>query len=332
MNIPPKYELTKNVSSLLSQFEANRAVIDALSIPVAIEENFRRASFLGSSLFSARIEGNTLTESDVSDFRDLTSKEKERVEVANLSRALKYILERYDGTKEVTPREILTWHQMAMENILDSEYLGAFRKGHEGIFDQAGNLIYHAPPPSQVESLILKLTDYANNTKEEIAPIGAILAHLLFEKIHPFVDGSGRVGRLLQYAILANNGYAMKGMVVVEKEIDDKRQLYYHAIENPDATEFLELMLELLVVASQKAKEKVQASQKFQKEDLLAPRRREILEIIRDHQIVSFDTLHRRFFSISPRLLAYDLKYLMDNGYISKIGKTRGAQYTISVS
>lgn len=329
MNIPPKYELTKNISFLLSQFEANRAVIDALEIPTAIEENFRRASFLESSLFSARIEGNTLTESDVSDFRDLTSKEKERVEVANLTRTLKYILERFDGTKKITIKEILIWHKTAMDNILDGEYVGVFRKGHEGIFDIAGNLIYHAPAPAQVESLILTLIDYVNNTKEEITPIRAILSHLIFEKIHPFVDGSGRVGRLLQYAILANGGYAMRGMVVVEKEIDQKRQLYYHAIENSDATEFLELMLEFLVVASQKAKEKVQSSQKFQKEDLLAPRRREILEIIRDHKIISFDMLHRRFIAISPRLLAYDLKYLMDNGYISKIGKTRGAMYSI---
>ena len=331
MNIPPKYELTKSISSLLSQFEANRAVIDALSIPTAIEENFRRASLLGSSLFSARIEGNTLTESDVSDFRDLTSKEKERAEVANLSRAIKYILEYFDGTKEINAKEILTWHKMAMENILSSEFLGVFRKEHEGIFDVAGNLIYHAPPPAQVENLVLKLTDYVNSNAE-IPPVKAILAHLIFEKIHPFVDGSGRVGRLLQYAVLANSGYVMKGMVVVEKEIDQKRQLYYYAIENPDATEFLELMLELLVVASQKAKDKIQTSQKFQKEDLLAPRRREILEIIRDHRIISFDILHRRFIAINPRLLAYDLKYLMDNGYISKIGKTRGVLYTISVS
>lgn len=331
MDIPPKYELTKRISFLLSQFEANRAVIDALSIPVAIEENFRRASLLGSSLFSARIEGNTLTESDVSDFRDLTSKEKERVEVANLSRAIKYILERFDGVKEINAKEILIWHKIAMENILDGEYLGVFRKSHEGIFDSGGNLIYHAPPPAQVENLVLRLTDYVNS-KEETPPVKAILSHLIFEKIHPFVDGSGRVGRLLQYAILANSGYAMKGMVVVEKEIDEKRQLYYLAIENSDATEFLELMLELLVTASQKAKEKVQSSQKFQKEDLLAPRRKEILEIIRDHRIVSFDTLHRRFIAINPRLLAYDLKYLTDNGYILKVGKTRGALYTTSVS
>lgn len=327
MNIPPSYQLTKSILVLLSQFEANRAVIDSLSLPIAIEENFRRASLLGSSLFSARIEGNTLTESAVSDFRDLTSKEKEHIEVSNLIRAIKYILEHYDGKKTITTAEILRWHKTAMQNILNEELVGIFRKGHEGIFDTAGNLIYHAPPPAQVSDLINRLIKYTNDDKKDVAPIRAILSHFIFEKIHPFVDGSGRIGRLLQYAILANNGYSMKGLVVVEKEIDDKRQHYYQAIETNDATQFLELILELLVEASSKVKEKILASQSYQKEDLLAPRRREILEIIRDHRMISLDFLRRRFITVGPRLLSYDLKYLMDNGYISKIGKTRGALY-----
>lgn len=66
--------------------------------------------------------------------------------------------------------------------------------------------------------------------------------------------------------------------------------------------------------------------------DTLFPRRREIVEIIRDHQIVSLDFLHRRFMNVSPRLLRYDLKCLVKDGYISKIGKTRGALYALKSS
>lgn len=328
MIIPPKFELTKEIALLLGQLEANRIIIDSLPIPPAIERNFRRASILGSSLFSARIEGNTLLESDVSDFRDLTSKEKNKIEVANLVRAHEYLLEHYKNPELISKKEILYWHQMAMENILAGEYLGVFRTSHEGVFDSVGNLIYHAPPPAQVSSLIDQLLFYANQKDSESPLVRAILSHLIFEKIHPFVDGSGRVGRLLQSAILANSGYAMKGLVMVEKEIDAQKQHYYRAIEKSDATQFLQLMLELLVAASEKAKDKILGAQKYKKEDLLAPRRREILEIIRDHQTASFDFLQRRFLQVGPRLLAYDLKYLMDNGYINKIGKTRGVLYS----
>ena len=328
MIIPPKFEFTKEIALLLGQLEANRVIIDSLSVPEAIERNFRRSSILGSSLFSARIEGNTLLESDISDFRDLTSQEKNKIEVANLVRVFEYLLEHHKTPRPITKDEILHWHQMAMENILAGEYLGVFRTGHEGVFDVAGNLIYHAPPPAQVNGLIDQLLAYANQKDNESPPIQAIFSHLVFEKIHPFVDGSGLVGRLLQSAILSNFGYAMKGLVVVEREIDTQKQHYYRAIESNDPTQFLQLMLELLVTASEKAKDKILGAQKYQKEDSLAPRRREILEIVRDHQMVSFDFLHRRFMNINPRLLAYDLKFLIDHGHINKIGKTRGALYS----
>jgi hypothetical protein len=59
----------------------------------------------------------------------------------------------------------------------------------------------------------------------------------------------------------------------------------------------------------------------------LSPRRQEILEIVHDHQMVSADFLYRRFMAVDPRLLRYDLKFLAENGFISKIGKTRGAMY-----
>ncbi len=60
----------------------------------------------------------------------------------------------------------------------------------------------------------------------------------------------------------------------------------------------------------------------------LSLRRQEIVQIISDHKLVSLDFLHRRFVTTSPRLLRYDLKYLVDNGYISKVGQTRGALYS----
>lgn len=69
----------------------------------------------------------------------------------------------------------------------------------------------------------------------------------------------------------------------------------------------------------------------IQKSQTLSPRRQEIVEIIKDHQQVSADFLHRRFFGTSPRLLRYDLKYLLDNGYIQKVGKTRGVLYSIKI-
>lgn len=331
MIIPPKYRLTKKIAGLLSRFEANNDVINSINVPLKIEDTFRRQSILGSSLFSARIEGNPLTISEVSSFRDLTSREQKKVEIANLVRATTEVLALFKKNRKITIKDILRLHKIAMRNILSDAFAGSFRTGHEGIFDQSGGLIYHAPPPNQVKDLIAGVLTYANGKRENLVPIRAVLSHLTFEKIHPFLDGSGRVGRLVQLAVLSASSYAMKGLTVVEEEIDKNRPLYYRALENStgsDATEFVELMLEFLVTSSEKAKQKIITSRKFGEEDLLPPRRREILEIIKDHKIVSLDSLHRRFLNVDPRVLRYDLKCLMDEGFVGKIGKTRGALYT----
>lgn len=63
---------------------------------------------------------------------------------------------------------------------------------------------------------------------------------------------------------------------------------------------------------------------------LLPPRQEELYYVIRDHNMVSFDFLRRRFLKIPPRTLRYDLKKLSDKGFIVKIGKTKGSFYNIN--
>ncbi len=335
LTIPPKYQLNKKVVRLLTEIEANNTFINTIRVPLELEQNIRRQSLMRSGLFSARIEGNSLTSSEVQSFSDLDRKDQQKIEVANLYRMIEHINSDFSRKKKViTISDILRWQKRAMKNILAPEYLGKFRDAHEGIFDSSGNAIYHAPPPNHVESLTKELLKFTNGKKEKIIPIRAVLSHLVFEKIHPFVDGSGRVGRLLQMAILCSNGYGMKGLVCVEEIIDLNRSLYYNAIERStgsNAQPFVELMLEFLRDASDKAKAELESKEKNQSElDLLPPRQKEIALIISDQRIVPFDSIQRRFLKISPRQLAYDLDALIKKGYVQKIGKTRGALYSAS--
>ena len=87
-------------------------------------------------------------------------------------------------------------------------------------------------------------------------------------------------------------------------------------------------MLELLEAQVQKALEELSVKE-YKKEDLLLPRRKEILDIIRDHEVVSLDFISRRFYKVSDRMIRYDLKNLEEEGYIIKLGATRGAMYRI---
>lgn len=147
LKIPPSYRLTKSISTFLATIEANNEVIKNFTLPETVEENIRRASILGSALFSARIEGNPLTMEEVNMFSSLSKKDRRVREVGNLKRAINFVLEKNRQGKKITAGDLLNFHRMVMAGVISEEFLGRFRKGHEGIFDSAGNLIYHAPPP-----------------------------------------------------------------------------------------------------------------------------------------------------------------------------------------
>ena len=327
MLIPPKYRLTPKISGLLSSIEASRQVIESISIPPEVETNIRRQSTLKSSLYSARIEGNTLV---LDELDNLSSSDKKKLEVLNILKSLNWIHDK--KKKKITLADILMLHKITMVKLIDSENLGKFRKNMEAIFNSAGIAIYMPPSPRFVRSLMQKLLRYAVSSREKFIPIRACLAHYSFEKIHPFLDGSGRVGRLIIQQILSMSSYGMKGILSLEEYLDNHRSQYYRMLEEPekDATDYLEFMLEAIAETAKKAKETVLEKQKPQIEDFLLPRRAEILRLINEQKIINFEQIKRRFSKVNERTLRYDLKKLQEQGLIRKLGTTRGVYYQIN--
>ena len=321
--IPPKYFLNTNISKLLSKIEAAKEIVENISIPPEVELNIRRKSTLKSSVFSARIEGNPTL---LDDYSRLSSKDKKRVEIENILKAINWIQER--NKKDISVKDILTLHSIVMKGI-EYEELGKFRKKHEGIFTTAGTVVYHAPPPSLIPKLIERLLKYANSNKETLIPVKALLSHFVFEKIHPFTDGSGRVGRLFILMVLTKNDYGLKGILPFEEKVDKKRETYYKMLEEPerDTTNYLEFMLELIAEAATEAKDLVLKKQKVESYDALLPRRGEILQLINDQKMTNFDSIRRRFKNVNERTLRYDLMRLAKEGFIQKMGSTRGVYY-----
>ena len=113
-------------------------------------------------------------------------------------------------------------------------------KWHENIFretkpDVAGRFRNYsvrvgshvAPDWSEVESLIEQIVIFVKESTLNSVEVAA-RAHYMFEKVHPFGDGNGRVGRLLMNYILWKNGYPM---LIIEYA---KRKSYYKALERSE--------------------------------------------------------------------------------------------------
>lgn len=327
MLIPPKYTLTPKISGTLQSIEGSKQVIDSVTIPPEVEQNIRRQSTLKSSLFSARIEGNSLT---LAELQKNPSKSQKKQEVFNILKALNWVYQK--NIRDLTIKDILNLHKMVTEGLIDLIDLGKFRVEVEAIFNSAGIAIYLPPRPAQILSLTNHLIKFINSSKEQFVPVKASLAHYTFEKIHPFLDGNGRVGRLILQLVLAKGGYGMKGLLPIEEYLDNHRSEYYRVLNEPerDVTDYLEFMLEAIAETAENAKKLVSEKQKVEIEDLLLPRRAEILNIIKDHGLISFDTLRRRFLLVNGRTLRYDLKKLQDQGLIKKRGATKGVFYELT--
>lgn len=249
---------------------------------------------------------------------------REKQEVYNILRALRWIDTNY-AKEQLSEKLILTLHGMVMQKL--SADSGKLRTEPSAIFNQAGIAIYMTPPPLEISKLLQELITMSG--KKEHVGIKAGKIHFAFEKIHPFIDGNGRVGRLISTFLVKSAGYDFRGLSVLEEYLNDNRDLYYSALSqtNPDITEFVEFFSAAIAESAERVIELLQNTKEERPEDTLLPRRREILEVIRDHENASFDFIHRRFFKVAKSSLHYDIKCLMQKGFIRKLGTTRGVLY-----
>ncbi len=145
--------------------------------------------------------------------------EREIFEAKNLARVVSYT-EKRAKEQELTLDVILALHKMLILNIRD-DIAGRFRKDNEYV--RVGSHI--APAPQEIlERLEKMLSEYNASSYENIIKRIAKL-HLAFEYTHPFIDGNGRIGRVLNNYLLIREGFVPINI----KFIDRKK--YYEAFK-----------------------------------------------------------------------------------------------------
>ena len=163
--------------------------------------------------------------------------EREIFEAKNLARVVSYI-DKKAKEQELTIEMILSLHKMLISNIRD-DVAGRFRKDNE--FVRVANHI--APNPKEIVGRLEKmLAEYNADSRESIIKRIARL-HLSFEYIHPFVDGNGRIGRVINNYLLIREGFVPINI----KFIDRKK--YYEAFKEFDEKEKTFIMEEMVAKA-----------------------------------------------------------------------------------
>ena len=156
------------------------------------------------------------------------------VEVSNYVAALDHGVTRLKEGFPLSNRLIREMHAVLLsKGRCSNKSPGEFRRSQNWIGGpRPGNAHFVPPPPQYVEECMSALERFLHD--EEIpypAVIKAALAHAQFETIHPFLDGNGRIGRLLIAFILHHEGVLSQPLLYLSLYFKQHRQEYYRLLD-----------------------------------------------------------------------------------------------------
>ncbi len=206
------------------------------------------------AVLSSQIEG---TQSSVSELLLFEIEEMPGVptddilEVSNYVRALEHGLQRISDGFPLSNRLIREIHAELLDSGRGSDKLpGEFRRSQNWIGGtRPGTAHFVPPPPHAVADCMYDLEKFLHGQDPGIDPLlRAGIAHLQFETIHPFLDGNGRVGRLLITLLLCHDGLLRSPMLYLSLYFKQNRERYYDLLDIVRRTgnweEWLEFYLE----------------------------------------------------------------------------------------
>ena len=186
------------------------------------------------AVLSSMIEG---TRSSLSDLLLFEMNEEPGVplddvkEVSNYVNALDYGLERLRSGFPMSLRLIREIHGKLLEDGSRGadKNPGEFRQSQNWIGGTRPGNAFYVPPPAHVVPDCMGALEMFLHDQPQRTPIllKAALAHVQFESIHPFLDGNGRVGRLLITLLLVNSGALRLPMLYLSLYFKTHRQAYY---------------------------------------------------------------------------------------------------------
>jgi Fic family protein len=228
------------IKQLKREFEQRRAGKESLLVMIdeaEVPELVYNSNAIENSTLTLQETERILLELEVS--RNVSV--RELFEAKNLARVTEYIRNKKDVT--LNKEAILLLHKMLIGGISD-KIAGRFRAQHEYV--RVGTHI--APAPEHIEQLLDNLLADYESSHDEYFLDRISRFHLEFERIHPFVDGNGRIGRVLINMQLILHGYP--SAIIRNK---GKRDYYYpafQAYQDNKSTERLDSLLSLSLMES----------------------------------------------------------------------------------
>lgn len=262
--LPPQLDWTPDLVGALSRAAGALGELKGLGHSLANPHLLIAPFMRREAVLSSRIEGTQASLSDLYAYQavqlPLFDRPADVKEVHNYVRALEYGLERLQ-TLPISLRLIRELHARLMEGVRgEHQTPGEFRRSQNWI-GPPGCLLNDAtfvpPPPEVMEVALSDLESYLHATPTLPPLVRLGLIHYQFEAIHPFLDGNGRVGRLLIVLLLCAWDLLPQPLLYLSAYFHRHREAYYDhllAVSQRGAwSEWLEFFLQGIVLQSRDA-------------------------------------------------------------------------------
>jgi Fic family protein len=263
--LPPEPALVLDIELCDLLEKANRALgrLDGIATLLPEISLFLYLYIRKEAVLSSQIEG---TQSSISDLLLYESDEAPGVplndvqEVSCYVAALEHGLKRLREGFPLSLRLIREIHEVLLARGRGGEKSpGLFRTSQNWIGGmRPGNALFVPPPPEEVMNCLGSLEKFWHNQPTQTPTlIKAALAHVQFESIHPFLDGNGRLGRLLVTFLLCSEGALSEPLLYLSLYFKTHRQLYYDLLQQVrlkgDWERWLRFFLEGIISTSEQA-------------------------------------------------------------------------------
>ncbi|MBI5620663.1 Fic family protein [Candidatus Gottesmanbacteria bacterium] len=342
----PNFTITNKLLKLIGTIEAAKEVIENSPLVPAWEAKFREEAIVRTVHHGTHIEGNELNKTEAEQViagGKIVGRERDIQEVLNYRNVLKFI-EGYDK-KEISEETVKHIHELTTHRLLSDEQVGEYRKTQVVVKNSAtGEITFRPPPALEVPFLMGAFLQWLNKTTSDDVHtvLKAGITHYELVRIHPFLDGNGRVARAAATLVLFNDSYDIKRFFALEEHYDREPMAYYEALQSVgkaggNLNAWLEYFIEGLAIELTRIKEKVKGLStdlKIKKslggqQVSLTERQIKIIEYIQESGFFQNKSFFELFPMVSEDTVLRELKDLLKKGIVIKEGTTKGARYVL---